>query len=225
MGAAKAVAVRRAKARAGSGDFMVRGIIIGPIGLIGPIGPMMGESRLLPVPRHIAQHARAIVLERMGGRLDAGGEGALGELLEVEQAGVAPFAGVEFLAGEALLHVRETLGVDVVLERLPGALQRADLAHALLVAEAELVPERAAGLHLMIPRHMVEPEQQVLRAGIEVAPELLPLGRILGEGVGAGGGAIEAEALGVGFVIVDGSPVGAGELVDPRAWTVVMAFR
>ena len=98
--------------------------------------------------------------------------------------------------------MRVAFAVDDTGERVPSPLKIADFINPLLVAQAELVPERAAGLHPVIPWHVVEPHQQVLWAGFEVALDGGQFGGVLLKGIGAAGAARGAEAPVVGLVIV-----------------------
>ncbi len=65
-------------------------------------GCINGGSLVAGVAGGEAQVDRLAVIEGIRGGFDGRGQGATGELLEVEQAGVAPDAGVLFLPVEAL---------------------------------------------------------------------------------------------------------------------------
>ena len=54
---------------------------------------------------------------------------------------------------------------------------------------------------------MVEPQQLVLGACLDVIVELCHLGTVLADGIGASAGAVEAYSLSVGLVVVDGAPL------------------
>ena len=59
----------------------------------------------------------------------------------------------------------------------------------------------------------MEPEEEFFVAGIGVEPLLADLGLVLRQGVAARCGPIEADAVGIGAVIVYRVPVGAGRII------------
>src|SRR6185369_2631915 len=87
---------------------------------------------------------RLVLRQRPLERRQAGGEGAAGEGLEVEEAGVAPRARLLFLDREQPAHVAVARGIDVRDERVPRRLRAMDGVDAGAVPVAELVPQRPA---------------------------------------------------------------------------------
>ena len=118
-----------------------------------------------------------VVGKWMRGGLDAGGKRAVRESLEIEEAGVAPFAGFAFLAGEEGGDVGVAFGVDERGERGPVLLEGADGVYAALVVEAEVIPEGVSRFEAVIPRDVVKPEEEVFGAVGEGA-------EFLGDGCG-----------------------------------------
>ena len=85
------------------------------------------------------------------------------------------------------------------------------------------LPERAAVRQLVVPRHPVEPQQQVLRRRRRRRPALAERRAVLTDVVAARGRAVEADAAGVGAVVVDRRPVGAPRIRVLRHRRVVVA--
>ena len=149
--------------------------------------------------------------------------GSLRERLEIEQTGVAPPFCVAGLDAELALYLVETLGIDIRLHGVPDGQEMARLVDAVVVLMAEFVPERTAVLHLVVPRHVVEPGEQVLRTGIDVVVELAECLRILLDIGGTRRGAVEAHTDSVGLVVVGWGPVGTHALGSvPRLWSVMV---
>ena len=113
-------------------------------------------------------------------------------------------------------------GIDVFLEPGPGAPHLANYLDAMRIAPDEFVPEPAARRHLVVPRHMVEPQQQVLRHLLPVREHRADLRVVLRGRVAALRPALETDAVLVRAVVVSRVPVGAIQVVHPRPRTVVM---
>src|SRR5579859_4988351 len=101
-------------------------------------------------------------------------------------------------------------------------LHPADGVHAAVVFMTELGPERAAGVHAMVPGGVVPPEQPLVGAVVQVLPLEPGAGGILPEGVTACGGAVEPDAGGVGLMVVYGVPVRAGSIGEPGTRSIMM---
>ena len=69
----------------------------------------------------------------------------------------------------------------------------------------------------------MEPEQQVLRTGLQVAPECPEFRRVILKGVGPRPGPVRPQAAPVGLMVVRGRPVGP-IVGHPGSWSVVMAL-
>jgi len=73
---------------------------------------------------------RAISFQRSVELFEACGEGAAGECLKVEQAGVPPPVRLADLNLEQLPHVIEASGVDGAFQAEPAAMERVGVLHA-----------------------------------------------------------------------------------------------
>ena len=145
------------------------------------------------------------------------------EGLEIQQTGVAPPLCVTSLDAQFTLHFIEALTVHIGLHGIPYGQEMACLVDSVVVLVAQLVPEGATALHLVVPRHVVEPGQQVFRTGVDVVIQtaelfgiLLDIGRTIQR-------AVEAQSDAVGLVIVGRRPVGTHSTWGiPRFRSVVM---
>ena len=120
-------------------------------------------------------------------------------------------------------HRGVPLVVDRALQRRPVLLHLRGLLGALVVVRDEALPQRLARRQPVVPRQMVEPEQQVLRRGLRIVP---PVGERLGvlvDGAAAAARAVEADALLVGPVVVGRRPVEPPRVVVLRHHRVVIA--
>ena len=70
-----------------------------------------------------------------------------------------------------------------------------DFGDAAVVAADERVPKRLARAHAVGPRQMVEPEQIIVGNAVQIGEAAADLRRILGDGIAAGRGPVEADAL------------------------------
>src|SRR4051812_33114591 len=95
-------------------------------------------------------------------RREACRQRALRECLEVGNAGVAPPLRFLFLDGEERTHLREPLGVHVFAETGPREAHLPNYLDAVAVAIHQLVPQDAARRGPVIPRQMMEPEEELL---------------------------------------------------------------
>ena len=115
------------------------------------------------------------------------------------------------------------LRVDLAGQPVPGPAHAGDVVHAAAVAQDQLVPQRVARSHAVVPRHVVEPEQEFLRHRRQVAELRRHRRRVLRHRIAAAGTAVEANALRIGAVVVDRGPVRARAAFDPRRRPVVVA--
>ena len=139
--------------------------------------------------------------------LDILWDGTMGEGLEVEQTGIAPPFGIAGLNAELALNLIETLRVDVRLHGIPDGEEMTGLMDTFVVLVAQLVPEGATALHTEVPRHVVEPGQQILRTGVDVVVETAERIGILLDISRAIQRAVETHSDAVGLVVVGWGPV------------------
>ena len=129
-----------------------------------------------------------------------------GEAAEVLGAHLLPFAGIDELGGESVVHLLPTLGVDVRLGLLPDGNEVYHFVDPALVAVLHLFHECAPTLHLVRPGHVVKPEEVLLGAsGQLVVLGAIRLGVLQG-GTTSTRGTVETYTLLVGLVILDGTP-------------------
>ena len=147
------------------------------------------------------------LVEVVDGMLYVLWNGTMGEGLEVEQTGVAPPFSIAGLDAELALNLIKTLRIDVRLHSIPDGEEMTGLMDTFVVFVAQFIPEGATALHAEVPRHVVEPGQQILRTGIDVVVEaaefigiLLDISRTIHR-------AVETHTDAVGFVVVGWSPV------------------
>ena len=163
------------------------------------------------------------LIEVVDGVLHILRDGTLREGLEVKQTGIAPPVGIAGLDAELTLHLRETLAIDIGLYGIPYGEEMTSLMKTIVVLMAELIPEGTTTLHLIVPGHMMEPGDHVLRTGIDVVEGLAEVGGILLDVTTAVGGAVETESDTVGLVVVWRCPVRAKSLWGvPGLWTIVV---
>ena len=145
------------------------------------------------------------------------------ERLEIEQAGIAPPFAVADLDTQFALYLIEALFIDPRLHGIPDFQETAGLMNTLVVLMTEFVPERATALHLVVPRHVVEPGQQILRTGVDVVVQLTELFGILLDIGRACECAVEAQTDAVSLVIIGRRPVGSQSARRiPGLWAVVV---
>ena len=132
--------------------------------------------------------------------------GLSGKTTEVLGAYLLPFAGIDELGGEAVVHLLPTLGVDVGFGLFPGGDEVYHFIDSTLVAEIQFVDECTATLHLMRPRYVVEPEEVLLGTSGQIVIQSAVWFGILQCGTTALGGAVEAYALFVSSMVIDGTP-------------------
>ncbi len=109
------------------------------------------------------------------------------------------------------------LGIDERRQSLPRSFHLANRIDATRVSIHQLIPKDAAGLGAIVPRHVVEPQQELLGHALQIAELRGHRRRVLSDGIAARLGAIEANALRVGAMVVNGRPVRARAAFDPRA--------
>ena len=129
------------------------------------------------------------------------------ERAPVAHARVPPVGRVGLVGRELRPHLGEAAGVDVRAPAVPGLPHPGHVLDARLVAQDQLVPEEPPVVHAVVPRHVVEPHHQVLRDRLDVPVATLERREVLRREVAPGRGAVVAEPLAVGLVVVDGAPV------------------
>src|SRR6187402_326273 len=135
-------------------------------------------------------------------RRETGRQWALRESLEIRDAGVAPPLRFLLLDRQKCTDLRETLRVDVLLEISPRTAHLANYLDAMRVAMHQLVPEDATRRSPVIPGQVMKPEQELLGSLAHVGKSCRNLRAVLRGCVAALGTAIEADALGVGAMVV-----------------------
>src|SRR5260370_1802203 len=89
--------------------------------------------------------------------------------------------------------------------------------------QSYLVPQHSAGTHSTIPRHMMKPQQKVLRTSIQVRKLIADRLMILANRIAAGRGAVESDSFGISTMVINRIPIIARLRIPPRSLTVVMA--
>src|SRR2546423_14834668 len=111
--------------------------------------------------------------------------------------------------------------IDHAAKLGPGGTRRSHPINSALIVQRQLIPKCAAGLHSMVPRHMMKPKQKFFRTCLQVG-KLLTHGRmILADCVAAGYCPVEAQPECVSLVIIDRIPVFARLRVPPGRWTIM----
>ena len=131
----------------------------------------------------------------------------LSESAEVVGADFLPLAGIVKLLVELGVDLAPTLIVDDGLGLLPDADEILYLSDTMGIAVLQFLPKRASAVEPARPGHVVKPEQEAFRAGIHVVVERAVRLAILCRGVAAQAAAVEADAVLVGLVVVDGTPL------------------
>ena len=94
--------------------------------------------------------------------------------MEIVEASLAPLAGVLLLVQQTVFHFLPAARVVLVglqdegTHLLPDGVETVNFCHTAVIVRTEFLPERTTALHLMCPGYVVEPEQQVFGAGLEV---------------------------------------------------------
>ncbi len=144
----------------------------------------------------------------------------LGESLEIPNASIPPPLGIVFLYVKLPSDLREYGRADIFLKSFPCLLIRLHRRDAPVVVQAEFIPKSLSAGHRVIPRDMMEPQQELLRACLQ----RIEHGRqglvVLVNIVRPGACPVEAHAVRPGLMIVDAGPVRADALL-PRPWTVM----
>jgi arabinoxylan arabinofuranohydrolase len=104
--------------------------------------------------------------ESPGGRY-----GHIRECLEIEHQRITPPDGVLGLTHQFVMNLAVTVRIHVFLNALPCAYKAACFLNTLLKCIAKLVPEGASALHLIIPRQMMEPQDEFLGTSINIVIE------------------------------------------------------
>ena len=130
------------------------------------------------------------------------------KLSEILETGVAPLTGILLLVVQALVNLTPALFVDKVTHLvMPDVMMLFYGDNATVIVVLQRLPQGAAILHLIVPRHMVEPQQKILRTGRQVVVLASQVSTVLSYSIGTLAAAIEAYALLVSLVVVDGTPL------------------
>ena len=108
------------------------------------------------------------------------------------------------------INLLPALGVDIGLGLIPNTNEIFHLIHTTRVMILHLLINRATALETIGPRHTVEPQQITLRTGVDVVVDRAVRLAILRCGIGTSMGAVETDAILVGLVIVDRTPLDRG---------------
>src|SRR5688572_33438046 len=90
------------------------------------------------------------------------------ERLEIQNAGIAPPARLLLLNGKEGTRLVVAFGVNETGKPLPRLLHFLNGGNALAITERELVPQRASGRHLVVPRHVLQAQDVVIGDGYQV---------------------------------------------------------
>src|SRR5439155_23715339 len=123
---------------------------------------------------------------------------ALRHALEISERSVPPPYRLVALDDEEGGDLGVPPGVDIGRQRGPLALVLLNGSDPLVVAPRKLLPQSRAAAHAVIPGHVVEPQEIVVRDRREAPEPGGQFGRILRDGVAAGGRAVEADAVRIG---------------------------
>src|SRR5262249_19552858 len=115
----------------------------------------MGISTNAPGPEPILPEEvpRPVFSQSRRRPFDPFRQGAMREGLEVQQHGVPPPGRVSLLDGQPPRDVGVPLRVDRTGQHIPLPARAPDPVHPTLIVHGQLVPERPARAHPMIPRH------------------------------------------------------------------------
>jgi hypothetical protein len=95
----------------------------------------------------------------------------LNKTTEIIETGILPFSGIFRLVSHAFVYLLPTLFVDGRLGLLPDATEVFNFFYTTGISLLQLFPKGIATLETIVPRHMVEPQQVALRAGVDVVVE------------------------------------------------------
>src|ERR1043165_2187526 len=113
------------------------------------------------------------------------------------------------------------LGIHEGCKARPGLAHVRHRLNAAAVVNHQLIPQGSARGHPVVPGHVMEPEEEVVRGTLEVR-KLFGYGwRILRYCVAAGCCPIKADSLLVSPVEINRGPVGARAAAHPGSWAVV----
>lgn len=118
--------------------------------------------------------------------------------------------GVLELMLETGVDLLPALGIDVGLGLIPNTNEILYFVHTTRVMILHLLINRASALETIGPRHTVEPQQITLWTGVDIVVDRAVRLAILGCGIGTCMGAVETDAILVGLVIVDRTPLDRG---------------
>ena len=94
----------------------------------------------------------------------------IGKGTEILQADISPFAGILQLVIHPGLHFVPALHIilEIGFHVIPDQAETLHVADTTVVFLLHLLPECETAAHLIIPRHMMEPEQILLGASLQV---------------------------------------------------------
>lgn len=95
-------------------------------------------------------------------------QGAMRECLEVKQACITPPLCILRLTFETPQLFSILLCWHIRFHRFPSLRKLVRLTHTTVVSVAEIVPEGKSIAHRIIPRHMMEPKDKVLRTSAHI---------------------------------------------------------
>src|SRR5438132_14334798 len=116
----------------------------------------------------------------------AGSERQLRKALPKSDRSVAPPPGFKHLAVEVGAYGGEPLLVDKGAEAGPSAPVGFDLRNAAVVMVDQRGPERPTVAHPIAPRHVVEPQQILVRHAFQIRDASRDRRRILSSGIASG---------------------------------------
>src|SRR5262245_2462377 len=115
-----------------------------------------------------------------------------------------------------------TLRINRARQTVPILARLSHPIDASLVVQGELVPQRPAGLHSIIPRHVMKPQQVLFRAGLQITKTIAHNRLILTYRVASCGCPVKTDTTIIGTVVVNGVPIVSWFGVPPRSRTIMM---
>src|SRR5690606_38342963 len=155
-------------------------------------------------------------------RREAFGQRTFRERLEICNAGVAPPLRFVLLYLQERRHLRMSLGIYEWSEALPFGAQFTDRLDTVGVSIHQLIPKDAARPGAIVPRQVMEPQQELLGHTLHVTKLRRDRRRVLSHRVAARLGAIEADAFLVGAMEINRRPIGTRAALDPRPRAIVV---
>src|SRR5271166_394696 len=147
--------------------------------------------------RNIWKAQSLVVLQCVFRGVVSRGQWPLRECLKVRDACIAPPLRFFFLDSQECADLCKAFGVYPFGKARPRVAHSGDCLNAACVVDDEFVPQRSSRPHPVVPRDMVEPEQQAFWSLIEVSKAGCHRRCVLSERVAASGRPVESHTLSV----------------------------